>query len=58
MLSTDRSLPNTGHRYVPQITSLDIPPYPNQELMPLTAKVKDNEQLEIGGCEVQQLVKQ
>ncbi|MEM8677265.1 MAG: diaminopimelate decarboxylase [Cyanobacteria bacterium P01_G01_bin.67] len=58
MLSTDRSLPNTGHRYVPQITSLEIPPSPNQELMPLTAKVKSNDQLEIGGCELQQLVRQ
>ncbi|MEM8720727.1 MAG: diaminopimelate decarboxylase [Cyanobacteria bacterium P01_G01_bin.39] len=58
MLSTDRSLPNTGHRYVPQITSLEIPPSPNQELMPLTAKVNSNDQLSIGGCELQQLVAQ
>ncbi len=58
MLSTDRSVPNTGHRYVPQITSLELPPSPNQELMPLTAKVNRNNQLEIGGCELQQLVKQ
>ncbi|MEN9565572.1 MAG: hypothetical protein RLZZ69_768 [Cyanobacteriota bacterium] len=58
MLSTDRSLPNTGHRYIPQITSLEIPPSPNQELMPLTAKVNRHNQLEIGGCELQQLVEQ
>ncbi|MEY2858055.1 MAG: hypothetical protein RLZZ74_2367 [Cyanobacteriota bacterium] len=58
MLSTDRSLPNTGHRYVPQIPSLEVPHSPNQELMPLTAKVKNNDQLEIGGCELQQLVEQ
>ena len=58
MLSTDRSLPNTGHRYVPQITSLKLPTSPNQELMPLTAKVNSNDRLEIGGCELQQLVKQ
>jgi len=58
MLSTDRSLLNTGHRYVPQISSLEVPPSPNQELMPLTAKVKGNDQLEIGGCELQQLVEQ
>ncbi|MEN9519994.1 MAG: hypothetical protein RLZZ381_2582 [Cyanobacteriota bacterium] len=58
MLSTDRSLPNTGHRYIPQITSLEVPPSPNQELMPLTAKVKGDNQLEIGGCELQQLVEQ
>lgn len=58
MLSTDRSLPNTGHRYVPQITSLDIPPSPNQELLPLTAKVNSSDNLEIGGCELGKLVEQ
>ncbi|WP_019503998.1 diaminopimelate decarboxylase [Pleurocapsa sp. PCC 7319] len=58
MLSTDRSLPNTGHRYVPQITSLDIPPSPNQELLPLTAKVNSSDNLEIGGCELRKLVEQ
>ncbi|MGB5712026.1 MAG: diaminopimelate decarboxylase [Waterburya sp.] len=58
MLSTDRSLPNTGHRYVPQITSLETTLSPNQELMPLTTKVNSKNQLEIGGCELQQLVKQ
>ena len=58
MLSTDRSLPNTGHRYIPQITSLEVPPSPNQELMPLTAKVNSNNQLEVGGCELSKLVEQ
>jgi diaminopimelate decarboxylase len=58
MLSTDRSLPNTGHRYVPQITDLNIPPAPNQELLPLTAKVNSQEHLEIGGCDLPQLVAQ
>ena len=56
MVSTDRSLPNTGHRYIPQITDLNIPPSPNQELMPLTAKVNDKDSLEIGGCDLQELV--
>jgi diaminopimelate decarboxylase len=58
MLSTDRSLPNTGHRYVPQITDLNIPPAPNQELLPLTAKVNRQGHLEIGGCDLTQLVAQ
>ena len=58
MLSTDRSLPNTGHRYIPQITSLEVPPSPNQELMPLTAKVNSDNQLEVGGCELSKLVEQ
>ena len=58
MLSTDRSIPNTGHRYIPQITSLELPTSPNQELMPLTAKVNGSDRLEIGECDVQQLVEQ
>ena len=58
MLSTDRSLPNTGNRYLPQITSLEIPPSPNQELLPLTAQVNSSDRLEVGGCEVQKLVQQ
>ena len=58
MLSTDRSLQNTGHRYLPQITSLDFPTSPNLELLPLTAKVNSQDSLEIGGCELKQLVEQ
>ena len=59
MLSTeDCSLQDTGHRYLPQITSLKVPPSPNQELMPLTAKVNSNDSLEIGGCELKVLVEQ
>lgn len=58
MPSTDRSLPNTGHRYVPKITDLTIPPSPNQELMPLTAQVNREDRLEIGGCDLQELVQQ
>ncbi|MGF1542131.1 MAG: diaminopimelate decarboxylase [Pleurocapsa sp.] len=57
MLSTeDRSLQENGHRYLPQITSLDIPPSPNQELMPLTAKVNNHDFLTIGGCDLKVLV--
>jgi diaminopimelate decarboxylase len=58
MLSTDRSLPNTGHRYVPQITDLNVPPAPNQELLPLTATVNTQDHLEIGKCDLTQLVGQ
>lgn len=58
MLSTDRSLTNTGHRYVPQHTNLETPLSPNQELLPLTAKVNSKDNLEIGGCELKQLVEQ
>lgn len=58
MVLTDRSLANTGHRYVPQNINLENPPSPNQELLPLTAKVNSNDNLEIGGCEIKQLVEQ
>lgn len=51
-----QNLPNTGQRYIPQITSLETPPSPNQELLPLTAKVNQYGNLEIGGCELKLLV--
>jgi diaminopimelate decarboxylase len=57
MLSTeDRSLQDTAYRYLPKITSLDIPPSPNQELMPLTARVNSNDCLTIGECDLKVLV--
>ena len=59
MLSIDRSLENSGHRYLPQIDDLGQPPSPNQSLLPLTATVnKNNDHLEIGGCDVKLLVNQ
>lgn len=33
-------------------------PSPNQRLLPLTAKINDKNHLEIGGCDVVDLVKQ
>ncbi|HHP7229960.1 MAG TPA: diaminopimelate decarboxylase [Xenococcaceae cyanobacterium] len=56
MLSTDRSSQNSGYRYLPQIDSWDALPSPNQQLLPLTAKVNSKDNLEIGGCEVTSLV--
>jgi diaminopimelate decarboxylase len=56
MLSTDPSLQNSGHRYLPKIENLDSLPSPNQELLPLTAKVNRNDCLEIGGCDLTELV--
>lgn len=56
MLSTDPSLQNSGHRYLPKIDNLDSLPSPNQELLPLTAKVNRNDCLEIGGCDLTELV--
>ncbi|AFZ33998.1 diaminopimelate decarboxylase [Stanieria cyanosphaera PCC 7437] len=58
MLSTDSSLQNSGHKYLPNITDFNHPPSPNQELLPLTAKVNSNDCLEIGGCDLTELVKQ
>ncbi|MDJ0744766.1 MAG: diaminopimelate decarboxylase [Xenococcaceae cyanobacterium MO_167.B27] len=58
MLSTDRSSQNSGHRYLPQIESSDATLSPNQQLLPLTAKVNSDDNLEIGGCEIKRLVEQ
>lgn len=58
MLSTDRSLENSGLRYLPKIDDLSNPPSPNQQLLPLTAKVIENDRLEIGGCDIELLVEQ
>ncbi len=56
MLSIDRNLQNSGHRYLPQVDDLETPPSPNQSLLPLTAKVNSNDSLEIGDCDVKLLV--
>ena len=56
MLSTDRSLENSAHRYLPQVDNDGQPPSPNQQLLPLTAKVNSQDHLEIGGCDVTELV--
>ncbi len=56
MLSIDRNLQNSGHRYLPQVDDLENPPSPNQSLLPLTAKVNSNDSLEIGDCDVKLLV--
>jgi diaminopimelate decarboxylase len=58
MLSTDRSLENSGLRYLPETHDLSSPPSPNQELFPLTAKANQNDHLEIGGCDIKLLVEQ
>lgn len=57
MLSIDRNLENSGHQYLSQMDDLENPPSPNQSLLPLTAKVNKNDTLEIGGCDVELLVK-
>ena len=54
VLSIDPKQENSGLKYLPQSQSSS----PNQELLPLTAKVNDRDCLEIGGCDVTTLVEQ
>lgn len=57
MLSTFTTQ-NSGHQYLPKL-SIDQPlPSPNQELLPLSAKVNSRDCLEIGGCDLTILVEQ
>lgn len=46
----------SGLQYLPESTSSDRSP--NQFLMPLTARVNDQDHLEVGGCDVADLVQQ
>lgn len=58
MLSTDqRQVQNSGQQYLPCATS-SVSRSPNQELLPLSAKVNSRDCLEIGGCDVKTLVEQ
>lgn len=48
-----------GSQYLPQIQGREnINVSPNQELLPVTAKVNSQDILEIGGCDVKTLVEQ
>jgi diaminopimelate decarboxylase len=49
---------NTGTQYLPQRRNTSTNISPNQELLPLTAKVNSDDNLEIGGCDVTTLVQQ
>ncbi len=48
----------TGHRYLSEADGTLAQRSPNQQLLPLTATVNQKEQLEIGGCDVVDLVQQ
>jgi diaminopimelate decarboxylase len=54
MVSTSAAHP-TSRQYLPAQTA---DASPNQQLLPLTAKVNDRDCLEIGGCDVTELVQQ
>ena len=58
MLSIDSRIENSGCQYLPPDTSDPLSSSPNQQLLPLTAKVNRRDCLEIGGCDVTELVKQ
>ncbi|MFN6529135.1 diaminopimelate decarboxylase [Nostoc sp. ChiSLP03a] len=49
---------HSGSQYLPQRHDTSANPSPNQELLPLTARVHDRDLLEIGGCDVTTLVEQ
>ncbi|MEB3338597.1 MAG: diaminopimelate decarboxylase [Leptolyngbyaceae bacterium] len=47
---------NSGRQYLPNLTSSSEKRSPNQQLAPLTAQVNSQDCLEIGGCDVTDLV--
>ena len=49
---------NSGRRYLPDSTSTTANRSPNQEILPLTARINSHDCLEIGGCDVKTLVQQ
>ncbi|MBD2247716.1 diaminopimelate decarboxylase [Nostoc sp. FACHB-888] len=49
---------HSGSQYLPQRHDTKANPSPNQELLPLTARVHNHDSLEIGGCDVTTLVEQ
>ncbi|MEH2391798.1 MAG: diaminopimelate decarboxylase [Nostoc sp.] len=49
---------HSGSQYLPQKYDTNANPSPNQELLPLSAKVHNHDLLEIGGCDVTTLVEQ
>ncbi|MCY7283446.1 MAG: diaminopimelate decarboxylase, partial [Cyanobacteria bacterium CAN_BIN43] len=55
MVSTPaRERVNSGRQYLPTPTTPN--PSPNQYLLPLTAQVNSQDHLEVGGCDVPELV--
>jgi diaminopimelate decarboxylase len=49
---------NSGRQYLTEATSTPVNRSPNQELLPLTARINNNDCLEIGGCDLTTLVRQ
>jgi diaminopimelate decarboxylase len=49
---------SSGSKYLPQFDSNRATISPNQQLLPLTARVNNRDCLEIGGCDIKNLVEQ
>ena len=58
MLSKERSLEDSGLRYLPKTDQVKKTTSPNQEIFPLTTTVNQKDHLEIGGCDIEVLVEQ
>jgi diaminopimelate decarboxylase len=58
VLTHPTEVQDSGSKYLPQIKNNNIEISPNQELLPLTARINNQDNLEIGGCDVQNLVQQ
>ncbi|MFB8787848.1 MAG: diaminopimelate decarboxylase [Potamolinea sp.] len=56
LLSSPTGVENSGLQYLPSTSNSQENRSPNQELLPLTATVNNNDCLEIGGCDLTQLV--
>jgi len=56
LTETDRSTKTSGQRYVITTDRPLSERSPNQELLPITARVNDRDHLEVGGCDVVELV--
>lgn len=58
MVSTQTPVNSSGSRYLTQTDNSSSVASPNQSLLPLTAKVNSQDHLEIGGCDLVNLVEQ
>jgi len=56
IISTEKSTQNLTYPYLPPSNSSTTSP--NQSLLPLTAKTNDRDRLEVGGCDVTELLQQ
>ncbi|MCU0517934.1 MAG: diaminopimelate decarboxylase [Oscillatoria sp. Prado101] len=56
VLTRPAGVENSGRKYLPDQAAASESRSPNQELMPLTARVNRLDRLEIGGCDVTALV--